>query len=91
VRTRKPPLCTTGPVGLAGGKKVIVASSRGGYFNPQSANAALDHQERYLRGFFGFLGIGDVTIIRAEGLNMGSEIRTKAIDAARAEIDRLAA
>ncbi|MBS0470652.1 MAG: FMN-dependent NADH-azoreductase [Proteobacteria bacterium] len=80
-----------GPVGLAGGKKVIVASSRGGYFNPQSANAALDHQESYLRGFFGFLGIDDVSVIRAEGLNMGNEIRTQAIDAAVAEIDRLAA
>jgi FMN-dependent NADH-azoreductase len=80
-----------GPVGLAGGKKVIVASSRGGYFNPQSANAALDHQESYLRGFFGFLGIDDVSIIRAEGLNIDADTRSKSIAAAVAEIDRLAA
>ena len=50
-----------GPEGLAGGKKVIVASSRGGFYGPETPVASLDHQENYLRGVFGFFGITDVT------------------------------
>lgn len=80
-----------GPQGLAGGKRVIIASSRGGFYGPNTPASFLDHQESYLRGLFGFFGIPDVTFIRAEGVNVGPEQRTKAIEAARAEIERLAA
>ncbi len=80
-----------GPVGLAGGKKVIVASSRGGFYGPDTQAAFLDHQESYLRGVFGFFGIDDVTFIRAEGVALGAEQREKAIAAARGEIAQIAA
>ena len=80
-----------GPVGLVGGKKVIVASSRGGFYGPGTPIAFLDHQENYLRGVFGFLGITDLTFIRAEGVSIGDEQRVRAIEAARSEIERLAA
>jgi FMN-dependent NADH-azoreductase len=80
-----------GPQGLAGGKRVIVASSRGGYYGPDTPAAFLDHQESYLRGIFGFFGITDVTFIRAEGVNLGPDQRTKSIEAAKAEAARLAA
>jgi FMN-dependent NADH-azoreductase len=80
-----------GPVGLAGGKKVIVASSRGGFYGPGTAVEFLDHQENYLRGVFGFFGITDVSFIRAEGVALGVEHRAKAIEAARSEIARKAA
>ena len=80
-----------GAEGLAGGKRVIVASSRGGFYGPQTPIAFLDHQENYLRGIFGFFGISDVTFIRAEGIAMGPEQRAKAIEAARSEIAGLAA
>ncbi len=80
-----------GPVGLAGGKKVIVASSRGGYYGPGTPIAFLDHQENYLRGVFGFFGIEDVTFIRAEGLALGDESRAEAIAAARRDIAQIAA
>jgi len=80
-----------GPEGLAGGKKVIVASSRGGFYGPDSQAAFLDHQESYLRGVFGFFGITDVTFIRAEGVALGAEQREKAIDAAKSEIALIAA
>lgn len=80
-----------GPQGLAGGKRVIIASSRGGFYGPDTPASFLDHQESYLRGLFGFFGITDVTFIRAEGVNVGPEQRTKAIEAARADIERLAA
>jgi FMN-dependent NADH-azoreductase len=80
-----------GPEGLAGGKKVIVASSRGGFYGPDTPAAALDHQETYLRGIFGFFGIADVTFVRAEGINVSAEQRKASIAAATAEAARLAA
>ncbi len=38
-----------GPIGLAGGKRVIVASSRGGLYAPGMPFEANDFQEKYLR------------------------------------------
>jgi len=75
--------------GLAGGKKVIVVSSRGGIYSAGSM-ATLDFQESYLKAVFGFLGVTDVEIVRAEGVNMGPEKRQAALDAAAEQI-RLAA
>ena len=75
-----------GPEGLAGGKKLIIASSRGGMYSAGSPAAGMDFQETYLRGVFGFLGITDIEVVRAEGVNMSAEHKQKAIDAARATI-----
>ena len=75
-----------GPEGLAGGKKLIIASSRGGVYSAGSPAAGMDFQETYLRGVFGFLGITDIEVVRAEGVNMSAEHKQKAIDAARATI-----
>jgi FMN-dependent NADH-azoreductase len=80
-----------GPEGLAGGKKVIVASSRGGFYGPGAPAAMLDHQETYLRAIFGFFGITDISFVRAEGIAMGAEQRTSALESAKAEITQLAA
>jgi FMN-dependent NADH-azoreductase len=80
-----------GPEGLAGGKRVIVASSRGGIYSHGSAGAAMDFQESYLRAVFGFLGIPDVEFVRAEGLNLGEEHKAKALASAHQSIDGLAA
>src|SRR5580692_11425641 len=60
-----------GPEGLAGGKKVIIASSRGGFYGANAPTASSDHQETYLRAIFQFMGITDITFIRAEGLAVG--------------------
>jgi FMN-dependent NADH-azoreductase len=79
-----------GPEGLAGGKKVIIASSRGGVYS-SGPGAAIDHQEPYLRAVFGFFGITDLDYIRAEGVNYGPEQREQAIGAARAGIGELKA
>lgn len=70
---------------------MIVASARGGVYGEGAPAAFLDHQETYLRGFFGFLGITEVTFVRAEGLALGDESRAAAIDAAIAEVGQLAA
>jgi FMN-dependent NADH-azoreductase len=76
--------------GLAGGKRVIIASTRGGLYSDGTPTAFLDHQETYLRGFFGFLGVADITFIRAEGLGLGPDSRATAIDAAVADVEKLA-
>jgi FMN-dependent NADH-azoreductase len=74
-----------GPEGLAGGKRVILASSRGGYYGPESPAAFLQHQESYLRGFLGFIGITDVEVVGAEGVNISPEHKLKAQDGAVAQ------
>jgi FMN-dependent NADH-azoreductase len=74
-----------GPEGLAGGKKVVVVSSRGGVYSAGPA-AGFDHQEAYLRSVFTFLGVTDIEFIRAEGLNMGAEKRTASMGDAHARI-----
>ncbi|WP_028996529.1 FMN-dependent NADH-azoreductase [Azohydromonas australica] len=76
----------SGPEGLAGGKTVIVVSTRGGQYAGIPAMEAMEHQESYLRAVFGFLGITDVRIVRAEGLAMGEETRAKAMAQADAAI-----
>jgi FMN-dependent NADH-azoreductase len=75
-----------GPVGLAGGKTVIVASTRGGLYSTIPARAALDHQESYLRTVFGFFGVTDVRIVRAEGVAMGDEAKQQALASADRDI-----
>ena len=83
----------TGPEGLAGGKRVIIASSRGGLYSEGPAQA-MDFQEDYLRKVFGFFGITDIDVVRAEGVNLGPEQKAKAIAGALASIrecERLAA
>ncbi|TFZ03456.1 FMN-dependent NADH-azoreductase [Ramlibacter rhizophilus] len=74
----------SGPEGLAGGKTVIVVSTRGGQYAGKPAMEAMEHQESYLRTVFGFFGITDVRIVRAEGLAMGDEARARAM--AEAEV-----
>jgi FMN-dependent NADH-azoreductase len=76
----------TGVEGLAGSKKVIVASSRGGFYSASSPMAFMDHQETFLAGFFGFIGVTDMTFVRAEGVNTGPEQRQRALEFALAEI-----
>ncbi|CAN5460842.1 FMN-dependent NADH-azoreductase [soil metagenome] len=81
----------TGVEGLAGGKTVIIASSRGGFYGEGTPIAFLDHQETYLKGVFSFFGITDIRFIRAEGVAMGDEQRAKSLEGAEAEIEKLAA
>ena len=75
-----------GPVGLASGKTVIVASTRGGAYSTSDAGNAMEHQESFLKTVFGFLGITDVRIVRAEGLSMGEAAKTAALAAAALDI-----
>lgn len=80
-----------GAEGLAGGKRVIIASSRGGLYGASSPMATMDHQESFLTSFFGFIGITDPTYVRAEGLNISPEQRQRAIESALVEVAALKA
>jgi|APEBP8051072266_1049373.scaffolds.fasta_scaffold00378_25 Acyl carrier protein phosphodiesterase len=71
-----------GPVGLAGGKKVIVAEASGGEY----AGTAIDFVAPYLKQVFGFVGITDVEFIRAERVAYSPEHKAQAIEAALASI-----
>ncbi|HEU6441064.1 MAG TPA: FMN-dependent NADH-azoreductase [Microvirga sp.] len=75
----------TGPEGLLTGKRAIVIASRGGLYSEGPAQV-MDSQEPHLRNLLGFMGITDVTFIRAERLAFGPEAREQAIDAARRQI-----
>jgi FMN-dependent NADH-azoreductase len=72
-----------GPEGLVHGKRVIVAISRGGVY---AENAPFEHAESYLKIIFGFIGVTDLTFVRAEGLMLSPEHRQKGLDAALAAI-----
>ena len=70
-----------GPEGLAGGKQVIVAVSRGGVYAP---GAPGEFGETYLKFVLAFLGIEDVSFVRAEGLAISPQQREASLSAARA-------
>ncbi|GJD55187.1 FMN-dependent NADH-azoreductase [Methylobacterium dankookense] len=80
-----------GPEGLAGGKRVIVAVARGGVFGPESGAVSAEHTESYLRTMFAFLGITEPEFVLAEGLSAGDHAKARALTAARAAVQQLAA
>jgi FMN-dependent NADH-azoreductase len=80
-----------GAEGLLANKKVFIASSRGNVYAPGSPAAVLEHHENYLTGVLGFIGLNDVTVVRAEGLAFGPEAREAAMLNARKTIEAMAA
>jgi FMN-dependent NADH-azoreductase len=78
-----------GPQGLLEGKKVIVVESRGGLYSEGPAQA-LDFQEPYLRHLLGFIGLTEVSFVRAERIGFGPEAREAAIAAATDSLRQLA-
>jgi len=81
----------TGPEGLAGGKTVIIASARGGFYAAGTAQADIDFQEPHIRALFRMIGINDITVLRAEGVAVSPEHRQAALDAAFAAAPKLVA
>jgi FMN-dependent NADH-azoreductase len=71
----------SGPEGLIKGKKAIVIESRAGVYSDGEA-AAMDSQEPHIRTLLSFIGIDEVSWVRAEGLAFGPEAAEKAVAAA---------
>ncbi|HXI78267.1 MAG TPA: NAD(P)H-dependent oxidoreductase [Steroidobacteraceae bacterium] len=80
-----------GPEGLLKNKKLFIASSRGSVYAAGSPAAALEHHDSYLTGVLSFIGLTDVTIVRAEGLALGAEAKEAAVLKARQNIAAMAA
>lgn len=78
----------TGPVGLATGKRVIVALARGNVYGEGSPYAAYEHAETLLRSIFTFVG-ADVEFVVAEGLGRGEEARRAGVDGALEQARRI--
>lgn len=72
-----------GPEGLAKGKRIVIASGRGGFYGD---NSPADFQEAYLRQLFGFLGVTDIELIRAEGVAYSPQHHADALASAKAAI-----
>ena len=76
----------SGPEGLAGGRKVVIASSRGGeYSNDQMA----ENQESLLKTFFGFIGVDDLHFVRVEKTGYGPDAIEEGMKAAKEQIAKL--
>ncbi|HSH96754.1 MAG: FMN-dependent NADH-azoreductase [Methylophilaceae bacterium] len=71
---------------LPAGKKVIIVSSRGGIYSAGPMQA-MDHQETYLKAVLGFIGLHDVSIVRAEGVAMGEDAVKGALLSAEIQLD----
>jgi FMN-dependent NADH-azoreductase len=81
----------SGPEGLAGGKRVILTISRGGFYGEGTPSASFEHAETYLRSVFTFIGVTDLEVVLAEGVAVGPEQREKATNEALAAISGLKA
>ncbi len=71
-----------GAVGLAGGKRVVLALAAGGAHQGQPT----DFVEPYLRQVLGFLGITDIEVVRADGVALSPAHREAAIAGALAAL-----
>ena len=80
----------SGPEGMVGDKRVIVALARGGFYDDGSPAAGLEFLESYLRGIFGFIGI-EPEFVAADGLSISADQRERSMSAALGETVRLAA
>ena len=78
----------TGPVGLATGKKAVLCIASGGVY--EGAMAAYDTLTPMLKTQLGFIGVTDVTVLRAAGQGAGGE-KAAASTAAAIEQARSAA
>ncbi len=78
-----------GPEGLLKGRKTVVIESRGG-FDSEGPGAVMDGQEPHLRAMLGFIGLDDVTWVRAEKLAFGPEAVQESTEEAAAQLARFA-
>jgi len=76
-----------GPEGLVKGKKVIIVSTAGGQHVGKPSGAG---HEDFLLAVLSFIGVTDITVVRAHGLAMGPDAREAALTSARATIATLA-
>jgi FMN-dependent NADH-azoreductase len=74
--------------GLIKDKKMVIITSRGGQYSGSMHD--FDHQEPYLRTIFGFVGITEITFLKAEPMDMGIELQRQKIEEAQQRARELA-
>jgi FMN-dependent NADH-azoreductase len=74
--------------GLVHGKKMIVVVSSGADYEADYMRP-FDFVEPYLRAIFGFVGITDITFVRAGGMDVGADVRKAGQRSAIAEARQL--
>lgn len=79
-----------GPEGLIKGKKAYLVVARGGVYT-QGPMQAYNFQDTYLKTALAFIGITDVEVIAVEGVAFGPEATEKAVGAALARVEAIAA
>ncbi|WP_432773155.1 FMN-dependent NADH-azoreductase [Francisella salimarina] len=77
-----------GPEGLVKNKKAILVLSKGNIYSEGTAKP-LDFQENYLKTILNFIGINDITVICAEGVDLNAEIREKSLKQVEQQIKDL--
>jgi len=71
--------------GLVKDKKMVVITSRGGQYI--GATQSLDFQEPYLKTIFGFIGITDISFIKADLMDMGEKQKKQIEEAKKIAIE----
>ena len=80
-----------GVEGLAKEKQMVVISSRGGDYGPDSPFHDYDHLEPHLKTVFGFVGITDIRFISAQPMDaLGTEIMREKLHAAETKAREIA-
>lgn len=74
-----------GPVGLVGDKKVVVVSTRGGDYGPDSPFRSYDLLEPYLRTVLSFIGVTDLAFVNAQPMAAAGEAAARKAEAAAVE------
>ncbi len=80
-----------GPKGLLADKPVYIVSTRGGFYSGGSGGEAADFQETQLVHVLRFMGLTDVTVIRAEKLAFGPDSAKGSIADAERQVDEIVA
>jgi len=81
-----------GPEGLVKNRKMVVITSRGGDYGPDSPFHAYDHQEPYLRTIFNFVGITDISFVNAQPMDaLSPEVQREKLEAAKKTARQVAA
>jgi len=79
-----------GVEGLVKNRKMIVITSRGGDYSPDSAAHSYDFQESYLRAIFGFVGITNITFVNAQPMDVDREVQQAKIEEAKKIVREIA-
>lgn len=77
--------------GLAGGRKILLITTRGIEYSTKLHYFGWDCQEPALRCPFQFIGVTDITFIHANGLDLGDNKQKQGMSEAQAEIQKLVA